>query len=237
MSGAVYRAKRITALAALVGTASLLAGCTTFGSNVSGSFTCTAPGGSCAPSSTIDDQALASIQDGAANEAMVPAGPYEVDDGDAPGMRLASAKAVTRPQRSVARASGRVLRVVFPAYVDRYGQFHEKSAVQAEVDVAQVPQLAGRDRAAQAPDAGLFSAAESAPPLLAAAAPVPQVAQASQAAPKIEVQMSALGAARTAPKAKQPASPSPLAAIKDEVAQKLAQSAKLKAADFPAIVD
>ena len=39
----------------------MLAGCATFGGNVRGSFSCAAPDGICAPSSTIDDRALALI--------------------------------------------------------------------------------------------------------------------------------------------------------------------------------
>ncbi|MEL6487016.1 MAG: conjugal transfer protein TraV, partial [Pseudomonadota bacterium] len=36
-----------------------LGGCTTFGTNVNGSFRCDAPDGVCAPSTVIDDNALA----------------------------------------------------------------------------------------------------------------------------------------------------------------------------------
>ena len=42
--------------------ASQMAACTTFlGSNIKGSFSCNAPGGTCAPSTVIDDQALSVI--------------------------------------------------------------------------------------------------------------------------------------------------------------------------------
>ncbi|MEL0254290.1 MAG: conjugal transfer protein, partial [Novosphingobium sp.] len=40
-----------------------LSGCTTFGGNVKGNFSCSAPDGICAPSSSIDDRALAMIAD------------------------------------------------------------------------------------------------------------------------------------------------------------------------------
>ena len=46
---------------ALLGTA--LGGCTTLGTNVAGSFRCSAPDGVCAPSSVIDDSALARIEE------------------------------------------------------------------------------------------------------------------------------------------------------------------------------
>lgn len=263
MSALSPRAKRVLATATLGLVASGLAGCTTFGSNISGDFTCGAPNGTCAPSSVIDDQAIATIQDRTSNEAVVPAGPYEVDDGDTPGMRVASAQAPVRRGVSQPRANGRVLRVVFPAYVDRYGQLHEKSAVQAEVDVGQVPQLADRsaaDRLPSGPGAGLFGAAESAPQMLAF---VPRASVPGSSAPQLEAQALAptenVTVRRGLPKAESPmivlpkfatgesgkaipgaetrAKPSPIAAIKEQVASKLAQSAKLKAADFPAQVD
>lgn len=225
---AILRYKRLLTLGALAATAGMLAGCTTFGSNISGDFSCSAPNGSCAPSSTIDDGAIAAIQDQSSNEAVVPAGPYEVDDGDTPGRRMASAEAPARASRSVPRANGRVLRVVFPAYVDRYGQLHEKSAVQAEVEVGQVPQLAERStdaRTGASADAGLFGAAESAPQMLALATPP---------SPKIEVQLPAPSSEVSGPKA---AGASPIASIKEQVAKKLADNAKLQAAEFPGKVD
>ena len=50
-------------LPGVLGLTSLLAlnGCASFGGNVRGSFSCAAPDGICAPSSTIDDRALALI--------------------------------------------------------------------------------------------------------------------------------------------------------------------------------
>jgi conjugal transfer pilus assembly protein TraV len=219
---AILRYKRLLTLGALAGPAAMLAGCTTFGSNISGDFSCSAPNGSCAPSSTIDDAAIAAIQDHSSNEAMTPAGPYEVDDGDVPGRRVAVLAAPSRASRSVPRPGGRVLRVVFPAYVDRYGQLHEKSAVHAEVNNEQVPQLAvGDDRAEQGPQAGLFGAAESAPQLLAIASPsVPKIGP-QEPAQTTNVTLRLPDEATT--------SSSPLASIKEQVAKRLASSARPKA--------
>jgi conjugal transfer pilus assembly protein TraV len=61
--------------AAVLGLAATqMAACTTFlGSNIKGSFSCNAPGGTCAPSTVIDDQALSVIQNA---RPMSPAGPY-----------------------------------------------------------------------------------------------------------------------------------------------------------------
>ncbi|MBY0342557.1 MAG: hypothetical protein K2Q29_01755, partial [Sphingomonadales bacterium] len=41
----------------------LLSGCSTLGTNVSANFRCNAPDGICAPSSVIDDSALARIEE------------------------------------------------------------------------------------------------------------------------------------------------------------------------------
>ncbi|VWX49830.1 hypothetical protein [Novosphingobium sp. 9U] len=263
MSAHRPRARHGLTTATLGLVASGLAGCTTFGANIRGDFTCGAPNGTCAPSSVIDDSAIATIQDRTSNEVVVPAGPYEVDDGDTPGMRLSSASAPAHRGTSQPRGYSRVLRVVFPAYVDRYGQLHEKSAVQAEVDVGQVPQLADRavgDRLPSGPDAGLFGAAESAPQMLAFA---PRASVPGSSAPQLEAQalartenvivrhglpkaespkivlpkVATSESGKAIPEAATPAKPSPIAAIKDQVAGKLAQSAKVKAADFPAQVD
>ena len=63
---------------AIMGTAALAAlnGCATFGSNVKGSFSCTAPDGICAPSASIDDRALAMIAGDSGAADVSPAGPY-----------------------------------------------------------------------------------------------------------------------------------------------------------------
>ena len=58
---------------ALLGTA--LGGCTTLGTNVAGSFRCSAPDGVCAPSSVIDDSALARIEETSSTDLLNPAGP------------------------------------------------------------------------------------------------------------------------------------------------------------------
>ena len=62
--------KAILAVAAFGG---LVSGCTTLGTNVSGSFRCDAPDGVCAPASAIDDRALAMIS-GEEGDRFIPAG-------------------------------------------------------------------------------------------------------------------------------------------------------------------
>lgn len=101
-----------------------LTGCVT-GGNIKGDFQCSAPGGTCAPMSTIDAAAISgigsfrSIGEPGIEGQSVPrgiAGPV-LADGTAP-----------------ARTSDRVLRVVFPAHIDADGIYREQSAAHAVVE-------------------------------------------------------------------------------------------------------
>ncbi|MFH8654789.1 TraV family lipoprotein [Sphingomonas paucimobilis] len=125
---------RRAALAALgFGTLMGLNGCTTFGGNVKGSFTCRAPDGICAPSSTIDDRALAMIS-GDAGDVMIPAGPYPTPARQPRALRAAVAAPLPDAPGQVApRTREKVLRIVFQPYVDDRGRLHESSAVHAVV--------------------------------------------------------------------------------------------------------
>ena len=117
----LHRTGAVVAISAVA-----LSGCATLGGNVKGSFACRAPDGICAPTSTIDDQALATIS-GADPEA-TPAGvinPY--DRGDP---RLTPVSASATPMRS----SEKVLRIVFPAHIDGAGRYREASAIHAVVE-------------------------------------------------------------------------------------------------------
>ena len=107
----------------LAATASLSA-CATLGGNVKGDFACRAPDGICAPTSTIDDAALAMISgDGAAAQ---PAGPYS----PVPDVSARTTLASVMPKRT----GEKVLRIVFPAHVDGAGRFRESTAVHAVVE-------------------------------------------------------------------------------------------------------
>lgn len=128
------RLGRRAAVAALgFGTLMSLSGCTTFGGNVKGSFTCQAPDGICAPSSTIDDRALAMIS-GDAGDVMIPAGPYPTPAQQPRALRTAVAAPLSDAHGQVApRTREKVLRIVFQPYVDDRGRLHESSAVHAVV--------------------------------------------------------------------------------------------------------
>ena len=111
--------------AVLVATASLGA-CMSFGGNVKGDFSCRAPGGICAPTSTIDDAALALI---GADQGVIPAGPYSEPQPGAPRLIQTAAN---EPVRS----GEKVLRIVFPSHIDRAGRFRETTAIHAVVERA-----------------------------------------------------------------------------------------------------
>lgn len=210
-----------------LGGLALMSGCTTLGTNVSGSFACAAPNGTCAPSRVIDDQALAQITSEAAAAKTIQSGPYEVDDGDGPPSHIAR-RSDGSDQVAMAPGDGRVLRIVFPAYVDRLGRLHEKTAIQAVANVGDWNRAMAQ-RAARTPDGrpGLMDAAESAPDLLAMTAPVPLPALVEAASP-----------VSTAAAAPAPKDSGPIAGIKAQVAERLSENrARRSAASFPGKVD
>ena len=112
----------VTALAA----GTVMTGCTTLGGNVKGSFACVAPDGICAPSSFIDDRALAMISGEDGDRLITPAGPYTAPRVEGRGFETASV--------APARSQERVLRIVFPAQIDAAGRLHEQTAVHAVVE-------------------------------------------------------------------------------------------------------
>ena len=111
-----------------------LGGCASFGGNVKGSFSCTAPDGICAPSSSIDDRALAMIAGEGGAGATSPAGPYMETRPRSRASRTAAAGQRIPAQRvDPTRTQERVLRIVFQPYIDQRGRLHEASAVHAVV--------------------------------------------------------------------------------------------------------
>ena len=122
--GAPFR-RALGAGAVLAATASLGA-CTSLGGNIQGNFSCRAPDGICAPTSTIDDAALALIGGG---ESVIPAGPYSAPSTETPRLIRTAAN---EPVRS----GEKVLRIVFPSHIDRAGRFRETTAIHAVVERA-----------------------------------------------------------------------------------------------------
>ena len=117
--------RTLCAGAALVATASLGA-CTSLGGNVQGNFSCRAPDGICAPTSTIDDAALALI---GGDESVIPAGPYTAPTMEAP-------RIIQTAANEPVRSGEKVLRIVFPSHIDRAGRFRETTAIHAVVERA-----------------------------------------------------------------------------------------------------
>jgi conjugal transfer pilus assembly protein TraV len=140
-------------------TLSLLGGCATLlGGNVKGSFACSAPGGTCAPTQVIDDGALGST-------ASDPSTPVSSGDPAIGGSFQRTALGAQAPLRT----GERVLRIVFPPRVDRAGRYREAYAVHAVVNRSAWADA--RDPASQGAtlvptvDAGLAALASSAPAL------------------------------------------------------------------------
>lgn len=110
-----------------------LSGCAVMGGNVKGSFSCAAPDGICAPTSMIDDRALALITGEAAGTSTTPAGPYQEKMSRASMRRVAAATPVVDLKVGAGRTQERVLRIVFQPFIDEHGRLHEASAVHAVV--------------------------------------------------------------------------------------------------------
>ncbi len=137
---------RAAGVAAIGLAATQLAACTSlWGGNIKGNFACSAPGGTCAPSTVIDDQAVAVIQNA---RPMVPAsGPYFQPPARASGQsaRLVPSGSgrIAAASTGVAHRERRVLKVVFPSYVDGAGNFHEPRVVHTVADAGGWMQLSG----------------------------------------------------------------------------------------------
>lgn len=162
--------------AAVLGLAATqMAACTTFlGSNVKGSFSCNAPGGTCAPSTVIDDQALSVIQNA---RPMSPAGPYF----QPPARKAAPASALAPSGRGRLAAASeglvhrerRVLKVVFPSYVDGAGNLHEPRIVHTVADEGGWMQLSSGAPNAGDQVTGRSDAAAAIPASLTGTTPAP----------------------------------------------------------------
>jgi len=102
-------------LVVCAGLAAALSGCTTFGTNIQGDFSCRAPKGGCAPSHVIDAGATAVLEQGRSSPelARVRAGVAAGDTG---------------------RTSERTLKIVFPAHVDEAGTLHDEAVAWAVVE-------------------------------------------------------------------------------------------------------
>lgn len=166
-----YSSRRIVTGVVTVVAGAQLAACTTlFGGNIKGNFSCSAPNGSCAPSTLIDDQALSVIQNA---RPMTPAGPYYQPSG-AGGMQESAGKpargAVAVADNGMIHRDRRVLKVVFPSYVDGRGNVHEPRVVHTVVDTGGWMQVSSGEATASTQVLGAAAAGSSAAPRAHAAA-------------------------------------------------------------------
>jgi len=218
-----------------------VAACGMFHENVKGGFACAAPRGVCAPSTTIDNDALSQIKAGEGNHA----GQSQVGD-DA---------AILRPAGDARPA----LKVVVPAWRDGMGRVHDRVTLYAPVRVRgwkpadtahERVMMAMAERhegllgvAERAPEAGLPDGVvppESGPHLSAAAVTNPDIAAQKLVAPNIAPALDAirdkvrtiLSRATPAPSTAQTVAPPPAGAPTAPSAKPGAAS-PLAAASFP----
>ncbi|RVU04659.1 hypothetical protein EOE18_10875 [Novosphingobium umbonatum] len=183
-----------------------LAGCSMFHSNVKGGFVCSAPRGTCAPSTTIDDSAIHAIDAGAESKnAPTPNDdPVAIGTQAAPNLKEKKAWTFVGPARPV-------LKIVYLPWRDGSGRLHPRTTGFVPVDAPLASELSSASLDAKAMGTGaemsLLSIAELAPDM-ALMDPSPKPAM--QAKPKADA------AAPIAPG-------DPVAAIKDKVKATLNQ--------------
>ncbi len=98
------------------------------GSSVKGDFACKTPGGTCAPMTIIDGEALAGMSSGGIGAIRTPG---TLPPPTAP-VRTGSIAGLD--DTAPARSAERVLRVVFPAHIDSDGVYREEAAAHAVVE-------------------------------------------------------------------------------------------------------
>lgn len=195
-------------LAVVLASGTMMTGCTTMGGNIKGNFSCMAPDGICAPSSTIDDRALAMIAGEDGDRMITPAGPYSAPQSAGRGFDTAAA--------APARSRERVLRIVFPAQIDGAGRLHEQTAVHAVVERGEWQRALASNAVATTP--AQVQAATGGDTLLAAvdrADPPVMMEDSSVADPDIP-SAAAVAAARV--------QADPVGDIKDQVARRLSKT-------------
>lgn len=195
-------------LAVALASGTMMTGCTTMGGNIKGNFSCMAPDGICAPSSTIDDRALAMIAGEDGDRMITPAGPYSAPQSAGRGFDTAAA--------APARSQERVLRIVFPAQIDGAGRLHEQTAVHAVVERGEWQRALASNAVATTP--AQVQAATGGDTLLAAVdrADPPIVMEDSSIADPDMPSAAAVAAARV--------QADPVGDIKDQVARRLSKT-------------
>jgi conjugal transfer pilus assembly protein TraV len=190
------------------------------GGNIKGNFSCVAPDGICAPSSTIDDRALAMIAGEDGDRMITPAGPYSVPASDGRGPQSIAARSVSGGFQAAAaapaRSQERVLRIVFPAQIDAAGRLREQTAIHAVVERGEWQQALAANAVASTPSE--VASATGGDTLLAAVdrADPPVTASADPSFDPDMPSAAAVAAARV--------QADPVGDIKDQVARQLAHN-------------
>jgi conjugal transfer pilus assembly protein TraV len=197
------------------------------GDNVKGSFVCSAPGGTCAPSTLIDDQALALIQS-ARPERLGSHSPVIVRRAEARAGAFPSARSSSASGRSAGAArvsdnlfhrDARTLRLVFPAYVDDAGNLHEARVVHTVVDRGGWIELTD---GSLAPLAGTDPSQSEALP----ATPAPDPSETSISDQSLAAPTVGKSGGPASQQSTPPISPLTIDAIRDQVAERLSATAK-----------
>ncbi len=209
-----------------------LSGCVLFHSNIKGGFACAAPRGTCAPSTVIDDTALRAIgaqksPDGGNTQNSPGESAASPDEAQDTGPKAKTGKAWlfvagTRPS----------LKLVYPAWRDGAGQFHQRTSAYAPVDL---PPMASSgaipieaSQLGAAGNANLLAVAEMAPDMALLA---PETSATAQSNPAI-VEVPAKQAPSNFAAAAQAGHGAPAAAldtIKEQVKQILSAAPKTPA--------
>jgi hypothetical protein len=139
-----------------------LAGCSLFHSNVKGGFVCSAPRGTCAPSTTIDDTAIHAIDaEAAAKDSPAP-------DGEAgPSGSQASTNPKEKKAWTFVGPARPVLKIVYMPWRDGSGRLHPRTTGFVPVDAPLASEVSSAPLDAKAmgtgQDMSLLTLAEMAP--------------------------------------------------------------------------
>lgn len=184
MSRPAWRGWRVTRVLAIgvvaFGFIGTVAGCSLFHSNVKGGFLCSAPNGSCAPTSLIDDGAIRDIRqsektDKGGDVLLPSATPSPVG----PDAIIYPAERPGKDGKAVA-LGGRALKVIYPAHLGVDGKVVPKHIAYTPVNLPAWQEVVTADgRVTDAVSHGLLGAAQNAPDALMMVSAVANVPGAS----------------------------------------------------------
>lgn len=140
-----------------------LAGCSLFHSNVKGGFVCSAPRGTCAPSTTIDDSAIHAIDaDDKAKD-----GPQSTDSDKGAPQSQTTATSKEKKAWTFVGPARPVLKIVYLPWRDGSGRLHPRTTGFVPVDAPLASELSSAPLDAKSmgtgTDMSLLSLAEMAP--------------------------------------------------------------------------